>query len=81
VSTREELEIELRGQMVTVEFTVQERDPSVGIMGYGFEEESLTDADGFALDWELTDAERELVANKVDKMCRDIETDDFYHYP
>ncbi len=81
MSNREELDIELRGQTVTVEFTVQDRDPSVGIMSYGFEDEVITDADGNVLPWELTDAETELLANKVDKFVRDIETDDFYHYP
>jgi hypothetical protein len=50
-------DIELRGQKVDIDLHVLEPEHDVGIMGYGFEDESITDADGKVLDWELTEEE------------------------
>ena len=72
---RRDIDIELRGQLVTIEFAIQDPEPDVGLMGYGFEDESITDADGNALDWELTDAERDRVCEKVDKYMRSLDAD------
>lgn len=73
---RRDIDIELRGQLVTIEFAIQDPEPDVGLMGYGFEDESITDADGNALDWELTDAERDIVTEKVGRLARDLECED-----
>ena len=72
---RRDLDIELRGQLVNIDFAIQDPEPDVGLMGYGFEDESITDADGNALDWTLTDAEREVVVERVAKLARDLECD------
>lgn len=77
---RHEIDIDLRGQRVTMEYFCVGPDPSVGMMGYDFEDETFTDADGNALNWELTDAEREMVGGKIDKAAREEASDSFTDY-
>lgn len=72
---RHDLDIELRGQLVNIEFAAQEPEPDVGLMGYGFEDEAITDQGGNALDWQLTDAERETVCDKVNQKMLDMGAD------
>lgn len=57
MSSRMEFDIELRGQVVTIDCAVLSPDPSVGMCGFSFEDACLSDESGTILDWELTDDE------------------------
>lgn len=71
------LSMTLRGQEVEIELSPIEPDYSVGIMGWGFEEETITDSQGNLLDWELTDEEQTQICQLLD----DVMLHDFDNYP
>lgn len=62
---------ELRGKEVEIELSATPPDRSVGIMGWGYEEETITDGQGNLLSWELTDAEEALICDKVAEYMED----------
>lgn len=70
-------ELELRGERVSVELGVVNPDESVGMIGYGFEDETLCNSAGDVLDWRLTDAEVDKILNMVNDRAYDnlIEND------
>lgn len=74
---RHDLTMQLRDIEVTVEFNATDPDPSVGMMGYGVDDYRITDDDGNALDWDLTDDEMYQLNCKVDEWMRDYEQEDF----
>jgi hypothetical protein len=65
VSRRLSFEIELRGQQVSVECFAMEPDRDVGIMGWYFEEETLSNSAGDVLDWDLSEDEQEAISEVV----------------
>jgi len=65
------IEMELRGQQVLLECKASPPESDVGIMGWGPEEETITDADGNVLDWELTQDELYEVSGKMNQMASD----------
>lgn len=78
--SRHDLDIELRGQLVNIEFFALSPEPDVGLMGYGFEDEVITDQEGNALNWELTEAELDKVGDAVNQKMLDAEADWDDHY-
>jgi hypothetical protein len=75
--SRMSFNIELRGQKVDIDLHVLSPEFDVGIMGYGFEDEVITDENGKALDWELTDEE----ITKVNEIVNDAVFCDEPDYP
>ena len=74
---RPSIEIELRGQAVTFEYTPTDYDPSVGMMGEGFEDPVIIDAFGNTLDWELTDEEKDEVLDAIQEAYGGEDDGDF----
>ncbi len=74
---RTEITVDLRGRKVEINFAITERDPDVGILSEGFEDEEIRDADtGELLDWSLTDDESEALAAQVCKHIRGMGGDE-----
>lgn len=70
---RLQFSMELRNQNIDVDLQILPPEPSVGIMGYGFEDEIIRDSDGAVLPWELTDDEIEKICETVDDIARSWE--------
>lgn len=64
-------ELELRGQECSIELALVPPDDSVGLMGYSFEDEVITDENGALVDWELTEAEIEKIHAVIDDYTRE----------
>jgi hypothetical protein len=76
--SRRTFSLRLRDQDVEIELSIVDPDPSVGIMGTGFEDEQIYDQDGQVLDWELTEAETDQVLAALDDARLDDDPfDDF----
>lgn len=73
--SRMSISMTLRGRDVDIDLHVVPPDESVGILGYGFEDEVITDSDtGDSLDWELTEDEIQLVGERVyDRVMSELE--------
>ena len=82
---RKTISTRLRDQEVEIELAIVNPDPDVGLLGYGFEDESIHDLDGNVLDWELTEEEIEQINAIVDGVAGDqddwFEEDDNPSYP
>lgn len=76
MSRRMEFDIELRGQTVTIDCAVLCPEPDVGLPGFSFEDESISDASGDILDWELTDAECFKISQYIDRCYSYDDCDD-----
>ena len=81
MSNRLQFDIELRGQTVTVDVHLLPSDPSVGIMGYGFEDEIIHDKEDAILPWELTDDETERICEKVNEIACQVSEEDAFRSP
>lgn len=63
------IEMELRGQKVLIEGKASPPEYDVGLMGWGLEEETITDEQGNTLDWELTQDELYAISGKVNELA------------
>lgn len=68
--------IVLRGQKVEIDLNAHPPEANVGITGWGSEDEIITDSDGKALDWELTDDELYEISGIVSQNAWDGYFDD-----
>lgn len=59
------LEVELRGQTVTVELSIYSPEPDVGIMGPYWDEETIRDENGHILAWDLNEKEIDIISQAV----------------
>lgn len=62
------IEVELRGQTVTVELSVNASEPDVGIMGLYWDDEVIRDEHGKILSWDLSDKEIDTIASVVNDL-------------
>lgn len=72
-----DIDIQLRGQSVTLEFQASDPDPSVGLFGWTIEEYRVLDEDGAALEWELQEDELQAIQSQVDGYMNGWACDDY----
>jgi hypothetical protein len=73
---RHQIETELRGQKVTVDFAIVEPDTDAGLTEYGFEDLLITDENDYVVAWVLTDAELEFLWPKVNDVLHRLDSDE-----
>jgi len=73
MAKRVDISVELRGQQVTCDCGIVRADESVGMMGDSVEDVCVYDADGKALDWELTDEELQILADRLPAYEHDVD--------